>query len=301
MISLQQLRLVSRTGTLLIALMAHRFAVGAEATVQTDLISATIGDIELKLDLHLPPNGISQGDQPLIVWVHGGAWRAGSKSDLPLAALAAGGYPIASVDYRLSTTAKFPAQVHDLKAAIRYLRGNSKKLGIHADRIVIAGSSAGGHLAALVGTSNGSRDLEGTIGDDLRQSSAVQGIVSFYGMSNLTTILDQSTPHGLKVRVPALDLLLGGQPKDQPELARLASPVFHVSAASPPLLLFHGDQDPQAPINQSHELQGKYEEAGLHCDFVVLHGSAHGGKEFFDDQRLAILRKFMGQLAKPSQ
>lgn len=259
---------------------------------RADVTYATANGTDLKLDLYLPADTVKP---KLIVWVHGGAWRAGSKSDVPIRGLLDAGYAIASVAYRLSPVAPFPAQVHDIKAAIRFLRAKEREYGYDAGRIAIAGSSAGGHLAALVGVSNGHAELEGKVGEHLGQSSDVQAIVSFYGMSNLTTILSQSTPHGLKVRVPALALLLGGQPDDKPELARLASPVLHVDANDPPLLLLHGDQDPQAPINQSHELQGRYDAAGLPCRFVVVHGGKHGGNEFFDEVRLAQVREFLAE------
>jgi dipeptidyl aminopeptidase/acylaminoacyl peptidase len=131
------------------------------------------------------------------------------------------------------------------------------------------------------------------VGADRTQSSAVQGIISFYGGANLTTILKQSTPHGLSVRVPALDLLLGGQPDDLPALARLASPVFHVDRNDPPLLLLHGDQDPQMPINQSHELCGAYQKVNAPVQFEVVHGAAHGGAEFYDAERLGIVKEFL--------
>ncbi len=258
--------------------------------VHQDTPYATIDGTTLKLDLIMPPRAVKP---KLIVWVHGGAWRGGSKSDVPIRGLVDEGFAIASVDYRLSPVARFPAQVHDIKAAIRFLRARRDEYGYDADHITIAGSSAGGHLAALVGVTNGHKELEGKVGEHLDQSSAVQSIVSFYGMSNLTTILDQSTPHGLKVRVPALELLLGGPKSERTELARLASPVFHVDGNDPPLLLLHGDQDPQAPINQSHELEGRYEACGLTCRFVVIHGGKHGGAEFFDVQRLAIMREFL--------
>src|SRR6185503_15339978 len=178
-------------------------------TVIRDVEYARIGEHSLKLDLHLPRGKVRS---PLIVWVHGGAWRSGSKSGMPLGKIVENGYPIASVDYRLSTNAQFPAQIHDLKAAIRFLRGHSREWGIQSKKIVIAGDSAGAHLAALVGVSNGNAELEGSIGNDRAQSSDVQGIISFFGAANLTTILNQSTPHGLSVRVPALQLLLGNYP-----------------------------------------------------------------------------------------
>ena len=255
-----------------------------------DVEYARVGEKSLKLDLHVPHG---KARSPLIVWVHGGAWRSGSRSSMPLTKLVEKGYAIASVDYRLSTEAKFPAQIHDLKAAIRFLRGHRSQWSLPAEKIVIAGDSAGAHLAALIGVSNGHADLEGDIGNDRNQKSDVQGIISFYGAANLTTILKQSTPHGLSVRVPALDLLLGGQPEDLPELARLASPVFHVDRDDPPLLLLHGDQDPQMPINQSHELCGAYKNVGAPVQFEVVHGAAHGGAAFYDGERLAIVNDFL--------
>jgi acetyl esterase/lipase len=255
-----------------------------------DVEYASVDGHALKLDLHLPR---VKARSPLIVWVHGGAWRGGSKSGMPLKALVEEGYAIASVDYRLSTEARFPAQVHDIKAAIRFLRAQAGDWKVPSEKIVIAGDSAGGHLAALAGVSNSHAELEGSVGKDRDRSSAVQGIMSFYGGSNLTTILSQSTPHGLSVRVPALALLLGGQPDEKPELARLASPVFHVDRNDPPLLLFHGDQDPQMPINQAHELCGAYEKVNAPVQLVVVHGAAHGGAAFYDTERLAIVKKFL--------
>ena len=255
-----------------------------------DIEYARIGERALKLDFHLPP---SKTISPLIVWVHGGAWRSGSKSDMPLESLVGEGYAIASVDYRLSTEARFPAQIHDIKAAIRFLRAHSGDWSMASEKIVIAGNSAGAHLAALVGVSNGHTELEGTVGSDPQRSSAVQGIISFYGASNLTTILSQSTPHGLSVRVPALELFLGGQPSDFPEVARLASPVSHVDRNDPPLLLIHGDQDPQMPVAQSHELLKAYQMANLPVHFEVVSGGAHGGPAFFDVERLDAVKAFL--------
>ncbi|MFT4692887.1 MAG: acetyl esterase/lipase [Limisphaerales bacterium] len=255
-----------------------------------DIEYARVGEHSLRLDLYLP----KQADRArLLVWIHGGAWRAGSKARMPVAALLKEGFAIASVDYRLSPVARFPANVHDVKAAIRWLRAKAGGYGYDASKVSIAGASAGGHLVAIVGVSNGHPELEGTVGGHLDESSDVQAIVSFYGASNLTTILNQSTPHGLSVRVPALDLLLGGHPDKHPEIARLASPVFHVEKSDPPLLLIHGDQDPQMPINQSHELHGRYLDAGLPVEFEVIHGGRHGGAEFYDENRIALVKKFL--------
>ncbi len=282
------------------ALLAGLLLVATSTVVQSadtswprvvrDIDYARDGDLAHRLDLHLPSG---KPKHPLIVWVHGGAWRSGSKASMPLGKLVADGHAVASVDYRLSTQARFPAQVHDIKAAIRFLRAHAMEWNLSAHKIIVAGDSAGAHLAALVGVSNGVRDLEGAVGKHQDRSSNVQAILSFYGASNLGTILKQSTPFGLNMRVPALALLLGAQPEEAPELAALASPVTHVDPRDPPLLLLHGDQDPQMPINQSHELAGAYKQAGVFVHFEVVHGAAHGGAMFFDEERLAVVRKFL--------
>ena len=256
---------------------------------------AVVDNISLKLDLYLP-------DEPkpaiLIVWVHGGAWRRGSKDQVAIKDMVHRGYAIASVGYRLTPVAPFPANVHDIKAAIRFLRAHADRFGYKEEPFAIAGSSAGGHLAALVGVTNGHSKLEGTVGQYADRSSDIAVILDFYGASNLTTILKQSTPHGLSVRVPALELLLGGDPEKLHEIAKLASPVFHADVSDPPLLLIHGDQDPQMPINQAHELHGVYKRLGRPVHFEVIHGGAHGGEQFFDKKRLDQVDAFLRQHLK---
>ncbi len=212
---------------------------------------------------------------------------------MPLTGLASEGYAIASVDYRLSREGRFPAQVHDIKSAIRFLRDEQNQHGYDARKITIAGSSAGAHLAALVGVSNGNPALEAAVGGHLTRSSDVHAIISYFGASNLLTILPQSTPRGLGVRIPALQLLLGAQPQEDAKLARQASPVFHVDASDPPLLLLHGDQDSQMPINQSHELHGRYKNLGLPVSFHVVHGAGHGGSGSYDEQGTGVVLAFL--------
>lgn len=264
---------------------------GAHAETQTDIEYARVGELVLKLDLHRP----QAENPPLIVYVHGGAWRAGSKSDVPIAPLLEKGFAIASVDYRLSTQAVFPAQIHDIKAAIRFLRAKAAEFRLNTEKIAIVGSSAGGHLAALVGVTNGHKMLEGRIGDHLDQSSRVDAIVSLYGASNLQSILAQSTEFGLTVRIPALKLLLGDVPEIKPELAELASPVAHLDKSDPPLLLIHGDADPQMPYEQSREFTTAYEALKLQVKFVTLPGSRHGGEEFYDDERSSLVAAFLNE------
>lgn len=253
----------------------------------------------LLLDLYIPEG---QSDPaPLVIWVHGGAWRAGSRSRVPITQLLEHGLAIASIDYRLSGDAPFPAQAHDINHAIDYLHLHAQALGLDPERFAIAGSSAGGHLAALIGVSQGidalSAPKQRVRSTNAERTSSqppkLKAIVSFFGASNLQTILLQSTPHGLGVRIPALQLLLRGQPDQKSELARLASPVTHVDHNDPPLLLLHGDQDPQMPINQSHELEGAYNKVGGTVYFDVVHGGAHGGNRFFTELQLDRVAKFI--------
>ncbi|HMB72346.1 MAG TPA: alpha/beta hydrolase [Gammaproteobacteria bacterium] len=255
-----------------------------------DIPFATVDGQELALDLYMPAD---VDDPPLVVFVHGGAWRFGSRASVSNIDLVDHGFAVASVSFRLTPVAPLPAQVHDIKGAIRFLRANADEYGYNADRMGITGVSSGAHLAALVGLTNGSEPHEGDVGGNLDVSSDVQAVISYFGASNLTSILDQSTPFGLNLRQPAIELLIGGTLEEQVNLARFGSPVFQVDEDDPPLLLMHGDQDPQMPINQTHELHGVAKEHGLDVHFEVIHGSAHGGPAFFDNERTELAVEFL--------
>jgi acetyl esterase/lipase len=282
-----------KEGTLRLGYQAP--ATGAPAAREfKDVTYANVDGKDLGLDIYMPAGAQSP---PLLVWVHGGAWSSGTKAQAPMM-FVANGFALSSLDFRQSTEARFPAQVHDIKAAIRFLRAKAATYGYRTDRIAIAGSSSGAHLAALVGVTNGHAELEGTVGGYFKESSSVQAIVSYYGASNLSTILAQSTPFGLNMRRPALERLLGALPDQAKALAALASPVTHLDPSDPPLYLLHGDQDPQMPINQSHELEGAYKKLGLDVSFDVVYGAAHGGDRFLAGDYLtrvvAFLRRTLG-------
>ena len=255
----------------------------------TDLVYATVDGKPLALDLHLPP-GVRH--PPLLIFVHGGAWTTGTKTQYPTF-LMQRGFAVASLDFRSSNDAPFPADVFDIKAGIRYLRAQAPMYGYRTDRIAIVGASSGGHLAALVGVTNGVAALEGTEGDYRSESSSIQAIVSYFGASDLTTILAQSTPVGLAVREPALRRLLGAAPDQVPELAKLASPIFHVDGKAPPIMLLHGDQDTQMPLNQVYEMQWAYEQAGKNAQVLILHGVDHDAVPFFRDAPVERVVEFL--------
>jgi len=269
--------------------------VQAQDPVFQDIIYASPDGLDLDLDIYLPE---TDSAAPLVIYLHGGIWRLGDKSGERnygyIRPFLENGYAVASLNFRASTDAPFPAMVHDIKAAIRYLRANAADLRFNASGIAVIGSSSGAHLAQVVGTSNGHPQLEGSLGNHLNTSSDVQAIISYFGASDLTTILEQSTPFGLIIREPALELLLGTQPDDNDYLAQLASPVVHVDENDPPLLLFHGDMDPQMPVNQSLQMFGAYKAADLHVIFEPVHGAMHGGPEFFEEQHLSTAIDFLG-------
>lgn len=247
---------------------------GQSVMTITDLLFARTQEGELQLDLYLPE---SDRKDVLIIWVHGGAWRSGSKEDPPKMLLKHG-YPLASINYRLSPEAAFPAQIHDIKAAVRFLKSKMSGFNYPINKIVLWGSSAGGHLAALAGLSYGNDYLEGVVGQLTTETSEIQGIIDFYGPSNLSSILDQSTPHGLDVRIPALDLLLG----DHKNTSRLstASPIMYVEKGDPPIFIAHGEQDLQVPINQSIELYSKCQRSDVKSEIHFIPGNGHGGMGF---------------------
>ena len=277
------------SGCLSLALLFASGAGAADARHLTDLVYASVNGKSLSLDLHLPAR---VAHPPLLIFVHGGAWTTGSRTQYPTFLLERG-FTVASLDFRSSNEAPFPADVFDIKAGIRYLRAKAELYGYRKDRIAIVGASSGGHLAALVGVTGGLPALEGTEGDFPQESSSIQAIVSYFGASDLTTILAQSTPAGLAVREPALKRLLGASPEQVPQLARLASPIFQVTPQAPPILLLHGDQDTQMPLNQAYEMQWAYEQAGLHAQMLILHGVDHDAGPFFRDAPVERVAKFL--------
>jgi len=261
-----------------------------------DLSYAHSGERDLLLDLYLPdlPDTDNAAAPPLVIWLHGGAWRSGDKGNAPTGFVDRG-YAVASVDFRNSPEAKFPAQIHDIKAAVRFLRASAPQYGYNPDKIVLWGYSSGAHLAALAGTSVFHPELEGTLGNHRDVSSAVQAIIGIAAPTNLLTILQQSTPHGVNVRTAALQDLFG-KPLEDPtmgEWLHLASPVMHVSAICPPLLLFHGVQDIQVPINQALELQLAYQQFDLHVETVWLPDADHVSGEYFTPQYTQLLLDFL--------
>lgn len=281
-----------------------RFPGGVVATPQVEIANLD-GYRPVRMDIYAPSR--RAGPRPAVLWVHGGGWSrgdsrtSGAYADWPkvLASLAARGFVVASVDYRLSGEARFPAQIQDVKAAIRHLRTHAAELGVDPARVYLWGGSAGAHLAALAATSCGepafapppsTGRLERSEIAALKAKAApagsdcVQGAALWYGVFDLT-------------QVPEVNVagLLGCDPKVCTETARAASPIHRVGASAPPMLLIHGSGDATAPHAQSAAMAAALQRAGVRAELVTIPGIDHGwlgaAPEATRDASLLALRR----------
>lgn len=272
-------------GALLIA-SGEPVAAREKVRAYPDRVFAEVGGQKLQLDLFVP-TGVKK--PPLVVYVHGGSWMRGSRKKSPVEWLTEEGFALASVSYRFSDKAPFPAQIYDVKAAIRWLRARQAEYGYDASRIGACGTSAGGHLAVLLGTSGGVKDLEGDVGGNSEQSSRVQAVVDWYGPADFI-LRSRTQPQSNKPGSSSYGLL-GGAPADKTELARRASPVSHVDADDPPLLIFHGEEDETVLSDQSERLRDVYTKAGLAVTLQVVPKGRHNSDPVYftgANRRLAV-------------
>jgi acetyl esterase/lipase len=264
--------------------------------VERDLEYARVGDTALRLDLFRPET--SGEPLPLIVWVHGGGWRNGSKEGGQAIPFSGRGYAVASINYRLTDVAPFPAQIEDCRAAIRWLRANASKYNIDPRRVGVWGASAGGHLAALLGTSG---DVTGwdKVGGNEDQSARVQAVCDFFGPANF---LVENMPGRARTADSPVGRLLGGPVDERKEEARQASPLTYISADDPPFLIVHGDQDKTVAIAQSEMLAEALKKAGVDATFVTVKNGGHGFRTESDPDptkiREMVLAFFDRQLKK---
>jgi acetyl esterase/lipase len=255
----------------------------AGARVLRDLAYVENGHERQKLDLYLPAGTNDSRKLPLIIWVHGGAWKAGSKDRSQATRFLSQGYAVASVNYRLSQHAHFPAQIEDCKAAVRYLRAHAGEYQLDPNRFGAWGASAGGHLVAMLGVCDGVFES----GPNLKESSQVQAVVDYFGPADLSLMGPQSGPES-RMDHDAADSpesqLIGGRVSDNPELARKASPMSYVSKGDAPMLLVHGTKDPLVPWKQSQILHDALVKAGVPTVLRLVpeagHGAGFGPAEF---------------------
>ena len=267
----------------------------------------------LKMNLVCPFHPEEGKKYPVIVWICGGAWITMEKSaHLPFwTELARKGYIIASVEYRMSSTKHFPAQLEDVKSAIRYLRAHAEEFHIDPERIVAAGESAGGHLAALAGVTGDRKEFD--VGENLEMSSRVQAVLDFYGPADFLSHAaeeneekpeSEEKPEFLMGPSP-VEMLLGYAPEKQPEKARLAAALSYVNPDTPPFYIIHGTADPVVPVEGSRNLAKKLEENGCSVRLVEINDAVHADPRIYQketrDEIEAFLKRVFAEPALPFQ
>ena len=263
-------------------------------TVHRDIAYVTDGHERQKLDLYIPDTG---ENLPLIIWVHGGAWRGGSKERYAPMEYLKSGYAGASINYRLSQHAVFPAQIEDVKAAVRWIRANTETYRLDPNRFAAWGSSAGGHLVAMLGTTGDITEFE--VGENLEVSSQVQAVVNYFGPTDFLQMDTHRLPDGLvhDASDSPESKLVGGPIQEHKDRVARANPITYVSKADPPMLIIHGDQDKLVPYHQSLLLKEALEAVGAPVTLYKVEGGGHGG---FKDPKVPELTKaFLEKHLKP--
>lgn len=263
-------------------------------TVHRDIAYVTDGHERQKLDLYIPDTG---ENLPLIIWVHGGAWLGGSKERYAPMEYLKSGYAGASINYRLSQHAIFPAQIEDVKAAVRWIRANAETYRLDPNRFAAWGSSAGGHLVAMLGTAGDITEFE--VGENLDVSSQVQAVVNYFGPTDFLQMDAHRLPDGLVHDAPDSpeSKLVGGPIQEHEDRVARANPITYVSKADPPILIIHGDQDKLVPYHQSVLLKEALETVGAPVTLYKVEGGGHGG---FKDPKVPELTKaFLEKHLKP--
>ena len=263
---------------------AAKSVLPADPQIHHDLEYIAGGHARNKLDLYLPAK--ADNPLPVIVWIHGGGWSAGGKEGCPAVPLVAKGYAVASINYRFSQHALFPAQIEDCKAAIRWLRANAKKYNLDTDHIGAWGASAGGHLVALLGTTGNVKELEGN-GGNLDQSSRVQCAIDWFGPTDFAKMGGrQDKPDSPMAQ------LVGGPVRDRAELGTKASPITYVGKDSAPFLIMHGEDDKLVLMNQSELLDEALRKAGVESTLVRIPKDGHGGPGFTTPETQKRIEEF---------
>ena len=257
-----------------------------------DIEYAKVGDISLKMDIY-QPEGV-HAPLPTVVYFHGGGWRRGTRNGCSAAVpLAAKGYIVASIEYRLSQQAIFPAAIEDCKGAVRFLRANAAKYFVDPKALIAMGDSAGGHLAALMGTSGGVKDLEGTTGGNLEQSSRVQAVIDYYGPIDFIAIINQgSDVKRGELGAPEVQFL-GGRTLERKDLAIKASPLTYVTKDAPPFLIVHGEKDPRVPMEQPKAMLAAIKDIGGEATLHIVKDGSHGFTAAQNAALIPVLTEFL--------
>ncbi len=287
---------------LLLLAVPGRLSAGfcADIAISQNLTYATVDGVSLQLDLAQPAEG--EGPFPTLVFIHGGGWSGGNRHSYraSIEGAARRGYVAATISYRLTQPdansvpkVPFPAQIHDCKAAVRWLRAHAKDYRIDPERMAAIGGSAGGHLSLLVGLTDKNDRLEGDLGNP-DQSSRVQAVVNIYGPTELKSLYE-TTP----VVQGLLKALCNGTPEQVADTYRQASPVTFITADDPLILTLHGDADEIVPVQQARLLDDQLKAAKLNHELIVLAGQGHGFQGPAAVEAQAAIWKFLDARLKP--
>jgi acetyl esterase/lipase len=265
----------------------------AKASSEQNIVYSKAGAVELKVDVSRPAG--KEGALPAVVLIHGGAWRAGNKADVRGIAseFTKRGYVAVAPQYRFCPKEAFPAQVHDVKAAVRWLKTNAKKYQVDPDRIGAMGFSAGGHLALMLGVTGPKDGLEGDVPAGA-PDSRVKAVVNYFGPTDLAA---KDIP---AVSKPLVKDFLGGTPEEKPEAAAKASPLSFVSADDAPVLTFQGTKDPLVPYTQAIKLADAMNAAGVAGRVELLIGAQHGWAGAELDRTINETFQFFDRHLKPA-
>ncbi len=276
-------------------------SVTAATPVVKDGVYASVSAAQ-KLDLYVPEGS---GPFPLIVVVHGGGFMMGDKGEVPgIDALLAAGYAVASVNYRLSGEALYPAQIQDVKAAVRWLRAHAGEYNLNPDKFGAWGASAGGNLVSLLGTSCGVAALEGADLGNADQSSCVQAVVDWFGPIDFlqmdTQFSGTSCAQDHNAASSPESMLVGGPIQDNPEAVKAANPITYVSAKAPAFFIEHGTADCNVPPQQSQLLYDalKATIGEGQVTLTYLEGAGHGGSQFETAENMKLVTDFLDKYLK---
>ena len=303
--------LILVAGSCLLSSTAHAYTCQLdEAITYGTYVDAAGVTRPLLLDLLLPVDSPTR--TPIVIWVHGGGWQSGTRTPMPTRAanMCSMGYAVASVDYRLTNVAAWPAQIQDVKGAVRFLRRHANEYNLDPGRFGVWGSSAGGHLAAMLGTTGGLRlgtvgnvtvDLEGSVGGNQTYSSRVQAVVTWYGLFDFLQERFYPLTRNPEATTSYEGKLIGGAIQLFPERSATASPITFASADDPPFLVMHGSADLTTPFNQSELLVDALTDAGGRARLYPGVGAQHSAS-YFDTatHRRAVYDFFADALASAS-
>ncbi|MCA9057281.1 MAG: alpha/beta hydrolase [Planctomycetaceae bacterium] len=275
----------------------------AGVRMERDLAYVPNGDESQRLDLYLPEKAADH-PLPLVVHIHGGGWRAGSKFPCSFVFLVNQGYVVASIEYRFSQKEVFPAQIQDCQAAIRWLRANAKQYNIDPRHIGVIGGSAGGHLSALVGTSGGQQAFP-AIGGHEDRSDRVQCVCDIFGPTNFATVIkqaedDPNVRNIFQFNTPSdpYSSLIGESLNADRQKTDAVSPVHFVTKDTPPFLILHGTHDALVPYAQSEELVKDLQAHEVDVWLQTLPGSGHGGAAFGHPKVIKLIQTFFDRYLK---